>query len=292
MKKQFFVSVFVLVLYNILILYICPVKYDLTYPLTILISVTGSGIIATFLFNWLIKPFAELKNQLEEAESIRREFVANVTHELKTPLTSITGFIETLQSGAQEDPEIRSKFIDIIAIETARLTRLIEDLLVISDIENKRSMDLDHTFDVKASLESIIDTMIPIADSRGISLEADLENNLLITGSEDRFKQMMVNLIDNAIKYSGNGKIVTIKAKKTIEGIEVSVQDHGIGVKEEDIPRLFERFFRVDKSRSQKMGGTGLGLSIVKHTAALFDAALNVESDLGKGSTFYVVFRK
>lgn len=292
MKKQFFVSVFVLVLYNILILYICQVKYDLTYPLTILTSITGSGIIAIFLFNWLIKPFAELKNQLEEAESIRREFVANVTHELKTPLTSITGFIETLQSGAQEDPEIRSKFIDIIAIETARLTRLIEDLLVISDIENKRSMDFDHTFDVKASLESIIETMIPIADSRGISLESDLESNLLITGSEDRFKQMMVNLIDNAIKYSGNGKFVTIRAKKTIEGIEVSVQDHGIGVKEEDIPRLFERFFRVDKSRSQKMGGTGLGLSIVKHTAALFGAALKVESHIGKGSTFYVIFKK
>ena len=292
MKKQFFVSVVVLVLYNLIVSYLGLVKNNLELSITFLISIIGSGLIAIFLFNWLIKPFAELKNQLEEAESIRREFVANVTHELKTPLTSITGFIETLQSGAQEDPEIRGKFIDIIAIETARLTRLIEDLLVISDIENKRSMNFELSFDVKNSLESIIDTMIPIAVTRGISLQAELENNLLITGSEDRFKQMMVNLIDNAIKYSGNGKIVMVRAKRTDEGIEVSVQDHGIGVEEPDIPRLFERFFRVDKSRSQKMGGTGLGLSIVKHTAALFGAVLRVESQVGQGSTFFVIFKK
>lgn len=292
MKKQFFISAVILVFYNLIISYLCLVKNNLEFSIVFFISVLGSGLIAIFLFNWLIKPFAVLKNQLEQAESIRREFVANVTHELKTPLTSITGFIETLQSGAQEDPEIRSKFIDIIAIETARLARLIEDLLIISDIENKRSMDFEFSFDVKNSLESIIDTMIPIADSRGISLESNLENNLLIMGSEDRFKQMMVNLIDNAIKYSGNGKIVTVRAKRTGEGIEVSVQDHGIGVEEQDIPRLFERFYRVDRSRSQKMGGTGLGLSIVKHTAALFGAVLKVESHVGRGSTFFVIFKK
>jgi len=291
MKKQYFVSVIVLVIFNLFVSYLCSVAKFLNFPISILISIVGSGLIAILLFNWLIKPFAELKYHLEEAEKIRREFVANVTHELKTPLTSIAGFIETLQSGAQEDPDIRSKFIDIIAIETARLTRLIEDLLVISDLENKKTMDFGNQFDAKSSLESIIDTMIPIADNQGISIESDLETNLLITGSEDRFKQMMVNLIDNAIKYSGNGKVVTVRGRKTNDGIEISVQDQGIGIEESDIPRLFERFFRVDKSRSQKMGGTGLGLSIVKHAAALFGATLKVESKLGKGSTFFVIFK-
>lgn len=225
----------------------------------------------------------------KNAEIIRSEFVANVSHELKTPLTSISGFIETLQAGAAEDPEIRTKFIDIIAIETSRLKRMIEDLLVLSDIENRREFD-NKEFDIKEVIENTIYALKPIAEDKKIALIQDIEEGCRVTGSADRFSQMMVNLIENAVKYSDVGKRVWIDVHKSDSSITVSVRDEGIGIAPEHHERLFERFYRVDKSRSQKAGGTGLGLSIVKHIAALLGAKLNVESQVGEGTTFYVVF--
>lgn len=225
----------------------------------------------------------------KNAEIIRSEFVANVSHELKTPLTSISGFIETLQAGAAEDPEIRTKFIDIIAIETSRLKRMIEDLLVLSDIENRREYD-NKEFDIKEVIENTIYALKPIAEDKKIALIQDIEEGCRVTGSADRFSQMMVNLIENAVKYSDVGKRVWIDVHKSDSSITVSVRDEGIGIAPEHHERLFERFYRVDKSRSQKAGGTGLGLSIVKHIAALLGAKLNVESQVGEGTTFYVVF--
>jgi two-component system phosphate regulon sensor histidine kinase PhoR len=206
-------------------------------------------------------------------------------------LTSISGFIETLQAGASEDPEIRTKFIDIIAIETARLKRLIEDLLVLSDIENKRDID-EKKFSISTSIENTTNTLNLIAEEKNIELILDLDDSLYIKGSADRFGQMMVNLIENAIKYSEPGGRVWVKSQDTGDSIEVSVKDEGIGIAPEHHDRLFERFYRVDKSRSKKVGGTGLGLSIVKHIAMLFDAKLRVESQIGEGTTFYVTFMK
>lgn len=225
----------------------------------------------------------------EKAEAIRREFVANVSHELKTPLTSISGFIETLQDGAAEDPEIRTKFIDIIAIETARLKRLIGDLLVLSDIESKQ-MQEGSAFNAGEEIECTIEALQPIAEEKKIDIITDLDADISINGSADRFRQMMMNLIENAVKYSDENSRIWVKVYREGERIIVSVKDEGIGIAPEHHDRLFERFYRVDKSRSKKAGGTGLGLSIVKHIAVLFGASLKVESSVGKGSEFFVIF--
>ena len=236
-----------------------------------------------------IETLEKAAEESEQAEHIRREFVANVSHELKTPLTSISGFIETLQAGAAEDPEIRSRFIDIIAIETSRLKRLIEDLLVLSDIENKRESE-DREFNVNEAIERTVEILKPIAEEKEICILQELDKDMHLSGSVDRFRQMMLNLIENAIKYSYKGQKIWVRALKKDGEIEVSVRDEGIGIAPEHHQRLFERFYRVDKSRSKKVGGTGLGLSIVKHIAVLFGASLRVESQVGQGATFYVTF--
>ena len=237
----------------------------------------------------------DLKRAAEEshnAELIRKEFVANVSHELKTPLTSISGFIETLQQGAAENPEIRTRFIDIIAIETSRLKRLIEDLLVLSDIENRKTTD-QNLFDVKHELEQTVGTLELIAEKKSVTMITDFEDGLQIMGNSDRFCQMMMNLIENAVKYSEeNGRVWIRSVATEDEKIMITVEDEGIGIAEEHLDRLFERFYRVDKSRSTKVGGTGLGLSIVKHIAVLFNAELKVESHVGKGTIFYVTFER
>lgn len=245
---------------------------------------------------WIVKPYSLKLRQMEKAmeesktaEAIRKEFVANVSHELKTPLTSISGFIETLQDGAAEDPEIRTKFIDIIAIETARLKRLIQDLLVLSDIENKRSTEHD-MFNVSEAVADTLETLDPIAEKKDIEIITDMDRSAEISGSVDRFRQMMVNLVENAIKYSDEHSHVWVKVYNENDKTVVSVRDEGIGIAPEHHDRLFERFYRVDKSRSKKAGGTGLGLSIVKHIAVLFGAALKVESQVGKGTEFFVIF--
>lgn len=251
------------------------------------------------IYGSMVKPAMQAQKKLEEAaeesrkaELIRKEFVANVSHELKTPLTSIAGFIETLQEGAAESPEIRTRFIDIIAIETSRLKRLIEDLLVLSDIENKRGPAETSGIDIKAATEEIIVTLQPIADKKKVCIITDFGQDIDITGNADRFKQMLMNLIENAIKYSDEGDKVWVTAQNIGDHVCVSVKDEGIGIAEEHLERLFERFYRVDKSRSQKAGGTGLGLSIVKHIAALFNADLKVESKVGEGTIFYITFER
>ena len=255
------------------------------------------GIVVQGYFQ-IMKPFLSKVREMEiaveesrRAESIRKEFVANVSHELKTPLTSISGFIETLQAGAAEDPEIRTKFIDIIAIETSRLKRLIEDLLVLSEIENKKDAE-ERVFDVRNAVESTVLALEPLAEDKHIDIVTKIDEGISITGSVDRFRQMLVNLIENAIKYSDDGSHVWVSAEDDGQHVTVSVKDEGIGIAPEHHDRLFERFYRVDKSRSKKVGGTGLGLSIVKHIAVLFGAKLKVESEVGKGSTFFVIFDK
>lgn len=255
------------------------------------------GIVVQGYFQ-IMKPFLSKVREMEiaveesrRAESIRKEFVANVSHELKTPLTSISGFIETLQAGAAEDPEIRTKFIDIIAIETSRLKRLIEDLLVLSEIENKKDAE-ERVFDVRNAVDSTVLALEPLAEDKHIDIVTKIDEGISITGSVDRFRQMLVNLIENAIKYSDEGSHVWVSAEDDGQHVTVSVKDEGIGIAPEHHDRLFERFYRVDKSRSKKVGGTGLGLSIVKHIAVLFGAKLKVESEVGKGSTFFVIFDK
>lgn len=297
MRTRFVISALIVSIMNLLLFYLL---IDMGKPLiSFILCVLATLIISVFLFKWIIKPVEIMKKQLEEAneeniksERIRSEFVANVSHELKTPLTSILGFIETLQDGAAENPELRTKFLDIVAIETSRLKRLIEDLLVLSDIENRRDRGEGKKIFVKKSVDEIVASISPIAESRNVIVVLNIDEGITIVGNEDRFKQMMLNLIENAIKYSKiNGKVY-IFSEMMDEGkkIAITVRDEGIGISKEHIERLFERFYRVDKSRSTKVGGTGLGLSIVKHIANLFDAELKVESEINKGSSFQVIF--
>jgi len=268
-------------------------------PVSILVGIVIGMALAVLYMRQITTPIRELEKQLAEtiektkkAENVRKDFVTNVTHELKTPLTSISGFAETLQGSAGENPEVRSRFLEIISLESERLARLIDDTLIISDIENGREhMSKSGDIDVKQAIEEVIETLKPMAGSEAIELSFECQYNMFIGGDEGRFKQLIYNLIENAIKYSGDGKNVYIKAEKEEEGcVCVSIRDEGIGIAGEDIPRIFERFYRVDKSRSRDAGGTGLGLAIVKHIATLFDATLNIESEPGVGSVFSIRF--
>jgi two-component system phosphate regulon sensor histidine kinase PhoR len=246
----------------------------------------------------LERQLAETKEENIRAENIRHEFVANVTHELKTPLTSIAGFAETLEGSAGDDPAVRSKFLNIIMIETQRLARLIDDILVLSDIESGREVPKDVDIDVKQAVCEVLGALEPQANAKDISLHFEAESEICIGGDYDRFKEMMFNLIENAIKYTGSGKNVYVTAEKVIgedaedKQVIICVRDEGIGISDENIPRLFERFYRVEKSRSRNVGGTGLGLAIVKHIAALMDAEVSVKSKVGEGSNFTVKFKK
>ncbi|WP_298126295.1 ATP-binding protein [uncultured Clostridium sp.] len=220
---------------------------------------------------------------IKRLENMRSEFVANVSHELKTPLTSIKGFSETLRY--VDDFETKNKFLNIIDKEAERLTNLISDILVLSNIENLNRMD-NGKFKPREVIENIIDIVKREADKKQINIEFINEFDGNIVGSKDKFHQLALNLIENAIKYSnenGNVKIITTSNK---EYFIFKVIDDGIGIPKNDITRIFESFYRVDKSRSTR--GTWLGLAIVKHIVKLFNGDITVDSEVGVGSSFTV----
>jgi two-component system, OmpR family, phosphate regulon sensor histidine kinase PhoR len=231
--------------------------------------------------------------EIKQLEKIRTDFVANVSHELKTPLTSIKGFTETLKNGAINDVITREKFLDIINVEADRLTRLINDILIISELENKRQNILFEKINVNDALEEIEDMMFNLAKLKNISLTFNKNNDIPdIAGNHDKVKQLFINLIDNAIKYTHEGGKVDVKVYYINGKVSIEVADTGIGISKEHISRLFERFYRVDKGRSRAMGGTGLGLAIVKHIVATMNGEIKVNSELGKGTTFIVILPK
>lgn len=225
---------------------------------------------------------------IKKLEQIRTEFVSNVTHELKTPLTSIKGFVETLRSGSVDDPEIRAKFLDIIDIEAERLTMLINDILQLSEIENNRSDTNISICNLSEIISEVISMLQAQADKKNIKITEEAAPKIRIKANRDRIKQMFINLIDNAIKYNIDNGSVRVKAFKFGGKLVISVADTGIGIAGKHLPRIFERFYRVDKGRSRSMGGTGLGLSIVKHIVNLYDGDIQVESEPGKGTEFKI----
>lgn len=227
--------------------------------------------------------------EVKKLENMRTEFVANVSHELKTPLTSIRGFAETLRD--VDDDETKSKFLDIIDEEAERLTRLISDILLLSHIEQKQEFKQEE-FSFDKVIEDVVDMMKHIADKKGIAMEVSGEELPVMVGDKDKLKQMLINLIDNGIKYSESGDKVTVKKSVSNDEFSIIVEDTGIGIDEEAIPRLFERFYRVDKARSRAKGGTGLGLAIVKHIIIGFNGNVKVESKIGVGTKFIVTFPK
>jgi PAS domain S-box len=225
---------------------------------------------------------------VKKLEQIRTDFVSNVTHELKTPLTSIRGFVETLRGGAINDSEVADKFLEIIDIEAERLYMLINDILQLSEIETKQKDTNIGRYDLKSIVEDVISILQVTADKKNISISYEVEESLTIRANRDRIKQMLINLIDNAIKYNSENGSVFVKAIKAEGRTIIMVKDTGIGMERQHLPRIFERFYRVDKGRSRSMGGTGLGLSIVKHIVNLYNGDISVESEPGKGTEFTV----
>lgn len=224
---------------------------------------------------------------IKRLENMRSEFVANVSHELKTPLTSIKGFSETLRY--VDDSETKNKFLDIIDKESERLTNLINDILILSNIENIHKMESEY-FNPGDVIENVLDMVKNQAYKKSIIIKYNDCFNSEILGSKDKFHQLAVNLIENAIKYSNENGIVKIDLTLEEQYFVFKVKDNGIGIPKNDIPRIFERFYRVDKSRSTR--GTGLGLAIVKHIVKLFNGEISVKSKVGRGSTFTVKIKK
>ncbi|HIS69175.1 MAG TPA: HAMP domain-containing protein [Candidatus Gallacutalibacter stercoravium] len=226
--------------------------------------------------------------EMRRLQRLRSEFVANVTHELKTPLTSIRGFIELLKSG-DRDEETRKYFYDVLDIEAERLQHLIEDMLVLSRIENAKGDDSAIQCDLRRELLQTVHRLEPEADKQKVTLETGrMDEGLLVNCTPMRLQQMFGNLVENAIKYNKPGGKVTVTAQGQKGMAVVRVKDTGIGIAPEHLGRVFERFYRVDSSRSREIGGTGLGLSIVKHLAGLYGGDVSVESIVGRGSTFTV----
>ncbi len=225
---------------------------------------------------------------IRRLEQLRTEFVANVSHELRTPLTSIRGFVETLQEGALEDPEVSRRFLDIISREAQRLQQLIEDLLALSRLENQPRRPHPGQARLQPVLEGVMATVNPLAADKGVTLVAELPPELPpLAISVNYLSQVLLNLIDNGIKYTPAGGKVTIRANWEKDIVQVEVEDTGIGIARESLPRVFERFYRVDKARSRDMGGTGLGLAIVKHIIESHDGQVGVTSQPGRGSRFF-----
>lgn len=231
--------------------------------------------------------------ELKKLEKMRSDFVANVSHELRTPLTSIKGFIETLKDGAINDSAARDKFLDIIDIEADRLNRLIQDLLTISELESSKQNVMFEDVDINRCIDEIRDMMENIAGQKNIDLIFKKEESLpLVSGSYDKAKQLLINLIDNGIKYTPSGGRVEVSTCSEGENVVLNISDNGIGISKEHLPRLFERFYRVDKGRSRALGGTGLGLAIVKHIVANMNGSIKVKSEPGKGTSFIISIPK
>lgn len=227
--------------------------------------------------------------EMRKLERMRKDFVANVSHELKTPLTSIKGFIETLKSGAAEKKELRDKFLNIIDIESSRLNSLIQDLLVLSDIENNRRKINKESINTNKAIFEVLEFLSELAKKKDIEIINKVNGNLpAIYGNRGWFKQMMINLVDNAIKYTPEGGKVIITAYTVDRNLIIKIKDTGIGIDKEHIDRLFERFYRVDKARSRRVGGTGLGLAIVKHIVIAFRGNIKVKSKLDEGTEFKI----
>ncbi len=228
--------------------------------------------------------------QLRRLEDMRRDFVANVSHEIKTPLTAIKGFVETLHQGSAETPEETERFLGIVVKHVDRLNTIIEDLLMLSRIEEEgeRGEIKREKTRLRDLFQNAVQICRPKAEEKRIQI--DIEGGEGVTAMVDPvlLEQAVVNLLDNAVKYSDPDKRVRLRAKPVETEIQIQVQDHGIGIDNKHLPRLFERFYRVDKARSRSLGGTGLGLAIVKHIAQAHGGHVTVESRLGEGSRFTI----
>lgn len=228
-------------------------------------------------------------------EKIKADFIANVSHELRTPLTAIKGYTETLEEDAYENREDRRHFLGIIKRHTDRLINIVSDLLVLSEIESKESLSLEMSnpdfedVDINEVVKSSYESLRTRISEKNLQVVINLKEEIPgIKGNRFLLEQMLINLIDNAVKYTPESGTVRINTSSEDSSVNLEISDTGIGIPKENLNRIFERFYRVDKTRSRKLGGTGLGLSIVKHVAIIHNGKIDVESEVGKGSRFTI----
>jgi len=227
--------------------------------------------------------------RLKQLEKIRRDFVANVSHELRTPITLIKGFVETLEAGAIDRADDARRFLGIINRNTDRMSSVIQDLLALAQLESPERHQLEKTtIQVKHLFNAVTAQLIDKAKGRNILIQTSCDQKLEVFGNEGLLEQALINLLDNAIKYGRPDSTILMKAEIEEQHLVLSVQDKGMGIPARSVPRIFERFFRVDQARSRELGGTGLGLSIVKHIALAHNGTVQVESAEGKGSIFSI----
>ncbi|MDD4954005.1 MAG: ATP-binding protein [Candidatus Omnitrophica bacterium] len=230
--------------------------------------------------------------RIRELETMRRDFVANVSHELKTPLTSIKGFVETLLEGAIDDKENSRHFLEIIRSHADRLDALVSDLLMLSRLESQQIPLEKEEVDLKGLADTVLAGFKSQLRKGSIQAANDLPHDLIVQADRSKIEQVFTNLIDNAIKFNHQGGTLRIYSQDAGDKIKITVEDSGIGIPPKDIPRIFERFYRVDKARSRELGGTGLGLSIVKHIIESHGGSVGVETTEGLGSKFRFILPK
>ncbi len=235
-------------------------------------------------------------SEKQQASQMRRDFVANVSHELRTPLTALIGFIETLQGPARRDDKAIDRFLGIMQSEAARMERLVRDLLSLSRVESEERMRARDPVDLGRIIGSVLHTLRPLAKDCECEITFDPPEGAMVPGDSDQLQQVFTNLIENAIKYGGKGNAITItldpappETALRVPAVLVRVCDWGPGIDPLHIPRLTERFYRVDTHRSREMGGTGLGLAIVKHIVNRHRGRLRIQSAPGQGSEFSVI---
>ncbi|MCX5794218.1 MAG: ATP-binding protein [Elusimicrobia bacterium] len=226
---------------------------------------------------------------LRRSETVRKDFTANVSHELRTPLAAIKAFAETLRGGAAEDPDHRMEFLEEIERNADRMTRLVDDLLTLSALDSGARPPAAESVDLMRLAAEVTATLKPLAGRKELGLRLEPFRDVPpVRGDRGQLKQVLTNLLDNAIKFTPEKGLVRVSAACAEGRVTVAVQDTGIGIPAEDLPRIFERFYRVDKARSRELGGTGLGLAIVKHIVEAHGGSVAVESRPGEGSTFRV----
>ena len=239
----------------------------------------------------------EDRTAMHQAGQMRRNFVANVSHELRTPLTALTSFIETLRGAARDDPEAQDRFLEIMEREANRMNRLVADLLSLSRVEADERVRPVEEVDLSAIARTVLGTLEQLARDSEVTLVSEgIDRPTLLPGDQDQLSQVVTNLVENGIKYTGQGRSVSVRLRHEPENPMLrgpawvlDVVDQGEGIEAVHIPRLTERFYRIDTHRSREVGGTGLGLAIVKHIVNRHRGRLRIESEVGKGSVFSVI---
>ena len=299
LQRQFLLLLVVLL--AIVSMVIINIYRKISQPLAEIINEANhfaQGNFGSKLPDYDIKEIAELGGalnrmaaQLDRLENLRQDFVANVSHELKTPIATIKGYVETLLDGAQHDPQDLDRFLNIVSKQNDRLAAIVDDLLTLSRLESAPITQILELNDNDAChlLRFSAENCQARAEAKNINIKINCQRSIAVQVDHSLMTQALVNLIDNAIKYSSEDKTITLSAEVINDQVRLNVSDEGPGIPEEHIPRLFERFYRVDKSRSRRVGGTGLGLAIVKHIVHIHGGQITVSNNATGGCSFTII---